>query len=398
MDLSRGVRLAELVASLSLATDLGLGQPLEHVLRSTRIALMLGEEMGLDDEERSIVFYTGLLFWVSCHADSHDQARWFGDDIALRADSYKVDQTGLAQVGFVIGHLGAGRSPVRRATTTASFLAGGSKTVEGFEVTACVLAGSFAQRLGLEPEVGEALRQSFERWDGKGVPEQLEGEKICLPARLLQLAFVAEVYLREVGVRGAVDAVRKRSGTQFDPALVEQFAGRADELLVALESEPSWEAVIDAEPALIRVLDEARLDEALEAVADFTDLKSPFTAGHSRGVAALAAEAARILGASDADVTLVRRAGLVHDLGKVGISNAIWDKPGPLTAVELERVRLHPYLTQRTLSFSPRLAALGAVAAQHHERLDGSGYPQGVSGRLSGHLPGCSRPRTSTTR
>jgi HD-GYP domain-containing protein (c-di-GMP phosphodiesterase class II)/DNA-binding CsgD family transcriptional regulator len=181
-------------------------------------------------------------------------------------------------------------------------------------------------------------------------------------------------------VDAAVAVARERSGSQFDPELVEVFCADAPLLFSDLDSLTTWPAVIDAEPALEIVLSDDELESALEAIADFTDLKSPWTIGHSRGVADLACAATEIYGVSDVDAKLVRRAGLVHDLGRLGVSNAIWDKRGPLTAAELERVRLHPYLTERMLASSVALAPIGAIAVQHHERLDGSGYPRGLSG------------------
>ena len=178
----------------------------------------------------------------------------------------------------------------------------------------------------------------------------------------------------------AVAVARERSGTQFDPGLVDVFCAEAPALFDDIDSATTWHAVIEAEPALEIVLSDAELESALEAIADFTDLKSPWTIGHSRGVADLAYAAATLYGLSAGDATLVRRAGLVHDLGRLGVSNAIWDKPGALTPTERERVRLHPYLTERMLASSGALAPLGAIAVQHHERLDGSGYPRGLSG------------------
>jgi HD-GYP domain-containing protein (c-di-GMP phosphodiesterase class II) len=146
----------------------------------------------------------------------------------------------------------------------------------------------------------------------------------------------------------------------------------------------SWGAVIEAQPGLRRNLPDGELDGALEAIADFADLKSPYTMGHSRAVADLAGEAGRLRGLTGDEVRALRRSGLVHDLGRLGVSNAIWDKRGTLTELERERVRLHPYFTERMLSGSPALASLGTLAAQHHERLDGSGYPRGVkAGALS---------------
>jgi HD-GYP domain-containing protein (c-di-GMP phosphodiesterase class II) len=141
--------------------------------------------------------------------------------------------------------------------------------------------------------------------------------------------------------------------------------------------------VIEAEPSLAPALSDSELQSALEAIADFTDLKSPWTIGHSRGVADLACAATRAFGLSDADATVVRRAGLLHDLGRLGVSNAVWDKRGPLTPAELEHVRLHPYLTERMLASSAALSPLGAIAVQHHERLDGSGYPRSLRGDAS---------------
>jgi HD-GYP domain-containing protein (c-di-GMP phosphodiesterase class II) len=204
----------------------------------------------------------------------------------------------------------------------------------------------------------------------------------------VQLADVVEVFHGRAGVDGAVAVARERGGTQFDPAIVECFCDSARELLAPLADTTGWDAVIGAQPGLRQTLSDAELDAALEAIADFADLKSPYTMGHSRAVADLAAEAGRRGGLSDDEVRTLRRAGLVHDLGRLGVSNAIWDKRGALSAVEFERVRLHPYLTERILSASSGLAPLGVLAAQHHERLDGSGYPRGLK---AGALSPCAR-------
>jgi HD-GYP domain-containing protein (c-di-GMP phosphodiesterase class II) len=229
-------------------------------------------------------------------------------------------------------------------------------------------------RLGLGNDVRTSLRQSYERWDGKG-PYGMKGEEILVASRLINLADVVEVFRRTSGVEGAIAIARERSGTQFDPALVEIFCEQAPMLLAELDAAPSWDQVIAAEPSLSGGVSGQELDAALEAIGDFSDLKSPWTIGHSRGVAELAAEAGHGSGVPACDVTTLRRASLVHDIGRLGVSNAVWDKRGALTAADVERVRLHPYLTERMLAFAPALAPLGAIAVQHHERLDGSGYP-----------------------
>ncbi len=375
------VRLAELVATLSLGTDLGMAQPMEHALRQSLIALRLGERLGLDESERVVVYYVGLLAWVGCHVDAYEQAKWFGDDTVFKGEARQVDMgRPLAAGAFVLGHVGSNRPLIQRARTGIAFMGDGRRAVQDMVENHWAATNELAAGLELGDEVRDSLYQTFERWDGKGAPAEARGAQIRVAARLVNLADVVEVFHRAGGIDAAIAVARERSGTQFDPRLVELFCAQAPALFADLDAAASWDAVIAAEPALAVVLSDEQLDTSLEAIADFVDIKSPWTIGHSRGVAELAAEAARGLGRSDDDVILVRRAGLLHDLGRLGVSNAIWDKRGPLTAPELERVRLHPYLTERMLASSAGLAPLGAIAVQHHERLDGSGYPRGLTG------------------
>ncbi|HEX6857653.1 MAG TPA: HD domain-containing phosphohydrolase [Streptosporangiaceae bacterium] len=379
-----GVRLAELLAVLSLGTDLGMGQPMEHVLRQCLISLRLTQAMGLDAADREVVFYAALLAWVGCHVDAYEQARWFGDDLALKSDFRRVD-FGSAAAGplFMLRHLGAGRPAGERVKLGAGFAGDGRRVAASMLENHWRAADGLAERLGLAQRVRDSVEQTFERWDGKG-PKGIRGEQLLVTSRLVNLADVVEVYHHAGGTEAAVAVARQRSGTQFDPQVVEVFAAEAEQLFADLDSASSWEAVIGAEPALGARLAEPDLDAALAAIADFTDVKSPFTIGHSRGVADLAGEAALRCGLGPAGSSLVRRAGLVHDLGRLGVSNAVWDKPGALSHAETERVRLHPYLTERMLACCPALAPLAAIAVQHHERLDGSGYPRGLSGGAIG--------------
>jgi HD-GYP domain-containing protein (c-di-GMP phosphodiesterase class II) len=374
------VRLAELVAALSLATDLGLGQPQEHVLRQTVIARRLAAAAGLPEEQQTAVFYVSLLAWVGCVSDSHEIAAWFGDDQRLRADSYTVDRTGVPMLRFVLGHVGEDAGPVRRLTMIGRFLAGGHGRMTRSMLGHCQTTGDIAGRLGLGDRVGTALRQAFERWDGKGVPGLAAGEQIDPVMRVVQIADDAEVFHRLQGVGAVSEMLRSRRGTEFDPALVDLFRGRAVGLLDGLDEVGAWDAVITGGGDLGPELREAELTGVLRVFADYADLKSPSWLGHSAGTAALAAGAARRLGLPVEEVTLVERAALVHDIGAIGVSAGIWDKPGPLSAADRERVRMHPYLTERTLARPRRLAEIGAVAALHHERIDGSGYPRGIRG------------------
>jgi HD-GYP domain-containing protein (c-di-GMP phosphodiesterase class II) len=373
-----GVRLAELVAALSLATDLGLGQPQEHIIRQTLIAMRVAELEGLSDDERAAIFYVSLLAWVGCVADAHEMGKWFGDDMSVRADSYLVDMTGAPMMRFMLGHVGGGSSPIRRLTMIGKFLAGGSNEVRASMASHCEASGDLSMRLGLGPEVRDPLQQAFERWDGKGSPGEHAGDAIARIMRIVHIANDVEMLHRLGGVDAATDMLRSRRGTEFDPALVDGFCAHAGDLLAALDVD-GWDTLIGGHDRLQRRLTEAELDTALEAFADYADVKSPYTLGHSRGVAALAATAAATVGLPSNDVVLVRRAGLVHDVGTIGVSSGILDKPGRLTAAERERVRTHPYLTARTFSKPAALGAIGQLAALHHERMDGSGYPSGLT-------------------
>ncbi len=379
-DTAVGVRLAELVAALSLATDLGLGQPQQHIIRQTLIAMRVAELEGLSAEERSAIFYVSLLAWVGCVADAHEMGKWFGDDMAVRAASYLVDLTGLPMMRLMVSHVASGSSPLRRFTMIGRFLAGGSREVQQSVASHCETSGDLSLRLGLGPEVRDPLQQAFERWDGKGSPAGLKGDQIARIMRIVHVANDAEALHRIGGVDAAVEMLRSRRGTEFDPELVDHFCAHADELLGFGEDLDGWDTLIGGHDALGRELTGAELDQALEAFADYADVKSPFTLGHSRGVALLAAAAAAAVGLPAGDVALVRRAALVHDVGAIGVPAGILDKAARLTEAERERIRTHPYLTARTFSKPTALADIGQLAAMHHERMDGSGYPSGVTG------------------
>jgi HD-GYP domain-containing protein (c-di-GMP phosphodiesterase class II) len=189
-----------------------------------------------------------------------------------------------------------------------------------------------------------------------------------------------EVAHRVGGVEGATKLARARSAKQFDPELATLFCASTAEILDDLDTLSTWTMVVDNEPALGVHLSDAQFDHALDAIAAFVDLKSPYFLGHSQAVAELVAEAATTTGMHAEDLRTLRRAGLAHGLGRLGISNSIWDKPGPLGAGERERVRMHPYLNERMLQQAPALAPLATITSQFRERLDGSGYPRRLSG------------------
>jgi HD-GYP domain-containing protein (c-di-GMP phosphodiesterase class II) len=379
IDLHR-VGLAELLASLSLGIDLGFGQPMEHVVRQCAIALRIGEHYGLDDGQRSVVYYTALLTNVGCHTDAHEQAKWFGDDIALKSDKYEYGLHGMRSAFAGIRRLGSGQPALHRFRVGLNFALSGHRELEGMIASHSALARSLAREVGLPETVQDAVAAAYEQWDGKGWPGSLKGDAIPIAARVSQIAEFIEVAHRSGGTEAATALAEKLAGSQFDPHVAACFVGAANDILAGLDTTSAWGQVIEAEPALSHPLSTPELDEALGAIADFVDLKSPYTLGHARGVAQIVEDAGAQLSLDSEQARTLRRAGLVQGLGRLGISNAIWDKPGPLGAGEWERVRLQPYLTERILQQSSMLAPIGALAGQLRERVDGSGYPHGLTG------------------
>jgi HD-GYP domain-containing protein (c-di-GMP phosphodiesterase class II) len=374
------LRLAELIAALSLGVDLGFGQPMEHVLRQCIIALRLAEQVGLDEQERSVVYYTAMLVNVACHSDAHEQARWFGDDIELKSGKYDHSPGSVAGIAATVRMFGAGNPMVHRFRLGLEFAISGYHDLSGMIDQHAALARQLARELQLPEAVQLAVGAAYEQWDGKGFPGECKGDNVPMAARISALAEYVEVAHRIGGVTAVVELATKRSGSQFDPALASELVSNGDLILGGLDKADTWESVISAEPALGVVLTGERIDAALLAVADFVDLKSPYTLGHARAVAELVTAAGTELGLPADDLRLLHRAGLVLGLGRLGVSNSIWDKAGTLGAGEWERVRLHPQLTERMLHQSRSLAPLGDLAGQLRERLDGSGYPRGLSG------------------
>jgi HD-GYP domain-containing protein (c-di-GMP phosphodiesterase class II) len=373
------VRLADLVAALSLGIDLGFGQPMEHVLRQCLIALRLAEALGLDEEQQLIVYYTSLLINVGCHSDAHEQAKWFGDDIAMKAGKYDHDFRSVRAALAGLRMLGAGRSPLQRLQIAIEFALSGHREADRMIAQHAEMARTLGAELELPPGVLDALGSSYERWDGRGWPGELGGEDVPLASRLSQAAEFFEVANRVGGPEAARELARERRGTQFDPAVCDAIDADAEAIVLGLDTGGTWEAVMAAEPLAIVVSGE-RFDAALLAVANFVDLKSPYFLGHARAVSEVAVAAGARLELAEPELRTLRRAGLLHDLGRLGVSNAVLDKRGPPSSGDWERLRFQPYLTERMLRQSEALSPLAGIAVQHRERLDGSGYPRGLSG------------------
>src|SRR6266516_1524103 len=372
------LRAAELVGALSLATDLGTGQQLEHALRTAVLAVRLGELAGASAKELADTYYVALLHASGCTSNGHEAALLYGDDIAHRAAFYLIDPTSPGEVlAFYRAHIGAGRPPEVRAALIEEAIANAGPRARDAFATMCEIAQRFAGWLDLGSRIQAALEYVFARWDGRGFPDA-RGDAIPLPMRLLHVARDISLFLSAAGPDEARAVVEGRTGAAYEPRLAGLAAQNFADLLAELDEARMWEQALEIEPfPQVRIAGE-RVDAAFMAIAALTGLKSPWFREHSTGVADLAEAAAWRMGLPAASVTLLRRAALAHDLGRVGVSNAIWEKPGPLGFGEWERVRLHPHFTERAFAQSPALAPIGLLAGSHHERLDGSGYHRGT--------------------
>jgi HD-GYP domain-containing protein (c-di-GMP phosphodiesterase class II) len=375
------IRAAEVVAGLSLATDLGTGQPLEHALRTAALAVRLGELAGASAQELADTYYVALLHSAGCTWDGHEATLAYGDDIAPRAGFALVDSGDLEEVvAFLKATVGGGRPAPEKDAMVQEALAHGLPRARETFATHCEVAQRFAGWLGFSSGTQAALEHVFERWDGKGLPGVTGGDELPLPVRLLHVARDISVFLSASNAADARGVIERRSGGAYEPRLADLAVGHLDDILADLDETRIWEQAMESEPFPQIWIAGERVDAAFTAMAAFTDLKSPWFREHSIGVAELAEATAWRMGLPAGGVTRVRRAALVHDLGRVGVSNAIWEKPGPLGFGEWEHVRLHPHFTERAFAQSPMLAPIGALGGSHHERLDGSGYHRGARG------------------
>jgi HD-GYP domain-containing protein (c-di-GMP phosphodiesterase class II) len=378
-------RLSDVMAALSIATDLAMGQPVSHALTTCVVAMRLGEALGFDDATMHDVYYESLLRYIGCNYDSNWLASVVGDEVALLTAVAPIDGADVPAIVAAIQanvqktHAAAGPEATARAFER---MKEGLPGIHGELFPGhCEVARQLATRLGFPARFVGTIGQLYARWDGKGVPH-IAGEDIAPAFLCVALAQDAVVFHRLAGVEAAREMARARRGGAHAPHVVDVFVAKAERLLAGLEQEPVWEVVQRLEPGAPRVLDEPALDDAFEALAEYGDIKSPWFLNHSHRVAALAQRAAERAGMSADTTRTLRRAALVHDIGKVAISSGLWAKAEPLTEEELARTRRHSYETGRIFGRSEALGSIGALAATHHEMLDGSGHHRALTADL----------------
>jgi HD-GYP domain-containing protein (c-di-GMP phosphodiesterase class II)/DNA-binding CsgD family transcriptional regulator len=342
------------------------------------IADALAEHLGAPPEERDATYWSTLFLAAGCTGVSFELSGFFGDDIAFRAGLFDK-LTNLSVLGYVMRRAGGDGGLGQRTKVRLDLLRSGMSSIAASLLAHCAVSAEMARRLDLGDAVVESLLQTFEQWDGKGIPDKLRGEQVGRAIRVANLAALVEVHDRAGGVPATLAAAAKAAST-VGPSVVASWSAVAGDVLPRVDAESSWEQVIAREPRTRGPLTNDELDAALELMADWADLKSPWLTGHSRGVASLAVAAGQCMGLPEEQLVGLRRAALVHDIGRNGVPNSIWDKPGPLTMSERERVRLHSYYTDRVLHRAGRLGLLASIASAGHERADGSGYPRAVTG------------------
>lgn len=376
----QGLRLAELLAAVSLATDLAHDVPGESALRDAVLAVELARLIGWDEPQASDAYYLALLYHIGCTGAVAAQSRLGGgDDVNVRhwmSEADFSDRPAMTRIAMTKLAPGWGSSGWARGM--AAFATAGRDMPEAFANMAEV-ASRLSARLGAGPRVSESLCHAYGRWDGKVFPALPRGDGLSAIARLVHLVHVAQAYHQVGGVAVADTVVRQRSGTEFDPDMARVWLENSNDLLSTLSGDSVWDQALAAEPEPRRRVSNAHLDEVSAALADFVDLATPFTRGHSTRVAELAEAAALGAGCAAEEATTTRRAGQVHDLGMVSVPNRVWSKRGSLSPTEWERVRMHPHHTQRILSLAEPLRAPATVAGLHHERIDGSGYHRGLA-------------------
>lgn len=371
------LRLADLLGSLAMAIDLGLGVPTDTMQRTALVAVRLARAAGLTEADTVAVYQLAFLRYVGCSTTSHETSHILGDElgigdllIATDAETMPLFQQALT----------AGKSEVEgQAVVARTFAAIDEGLFLRNHQSHCEAARLIALRLGLSETVQAALLQVYERWDGQSSQHLAEGEGISLPMRVVQVALVVAMEAPRRSPEGIAARLRLMGGNLLDPGLVAILAEDPAHFVAGLEAADLTQAVLEAEPGDPVLLSGPGIDTAFSAIADFGDFKSPHMLGHSRRVAALAAAAARAASMAETEVTDIGRAGLIHDIGRVGVQSNLLAKTGALTRAEHERIRLHSYLTGRVFADRPELARLGLLGSSHHERLDGSGYHRGLA-------------------
>ena len=384
-DCSADLRLSEIVAALSTSLDITEGQPAGHAVKTCLIGMRLAKEIGSESIDRSALFYALLLKDLGCSSNAAKMSNLFGaDDIITKRNFKWVDSKRLwDRVTYIARHVAPDGSPLTKAAKLLRLGAGGTKIARQVIQTRCERGASIAKLFGLSDATADAIRALDEHFDGRGHPLGLKGEQIPMLGRILCLAQTAEVFHARDGLDATIRMAKQRSGSWFDPQLVHALAATQHDqnFWSTLEGDQWRTQLAQHEPTdQLIIADDPMIDRLCYGFAQVVDAKSPWTRKHSEGVSLIAEGIGRELHLPIQQLHELRRVGLLHDIGKLGVSNLILDKQGPLTDSQLQQMRLHPTYSREILSHVPALNRLATLAGSHHEKLNGSGYDRGITG------------------
>lgn len=378
------VRLAELLGALSYALDLTEGQPVGHCIRSTWIGMQIGHRLALSEVELWELYYTVMLKDLGCSSNAARLCElYLSNDLHFKRD-FKILGSNLPQVlGFVLSHTGRRSALGQRLRAILNIMQNGGEIVDDLIQTRCHRGAEIAASLRFPANVSDGIYCLDEHWDGQGRPDRRLGKEIPINARIALVSQVADVFHIAAGPEAALEEVRTRAGSWFDPEVVACFEQSAADPAFwdMLQSERISDVVFDLAPAHSSIMvGESYLDDIARAFAQIVDSKSPFTSGHSERVAVYADLVAAEMGYSSIGRRWLKRAALLHDIGKLGVSNTILDKNGKLDDDEWVEMRRHATMSEDILSRVPVFSELAHIGGAHHERLDGQGYPRGLRG------------------
>jgi HD-GYP domain-containing protein (c-di-GMP phosphodiesterase class II) len=372
------LRLADLLGGLSIVADLGFGLPRETSMRSCLIGTALARKVGASENQARDVFYTTLLMHMGCIALAHETAAVLGDEVVFTGAVARLNPSDPSDIlEMLVAEITVGMTPRARARVARFLAEHGQEFGAAFDTGACEVGRETARRIGLGAGVQRALHEIHEWWNGGGAPQGLKEEDIALPARIARVAADAALFDDLGGADLAAEALRRRSGWLLDPSIVAAFLVNPAEFVAEAHTGDPRQRILEVEPAPVVERDAAGLTEVAAAFGNLADVKTTFTLGHSSSVAGVATMAAAKLRLDAPTTALLELAAHLHDIGVVGISDVIWEKPGPLTTAEWEQVRMHTYHSERILATSRSLESVAPIVGMHHERPDGSGYHRG---------------------
>jgi HD-GYP domain-containing protein (c-di-GMP phosphodiesterase class II)/predicted DNA-binding protein (UPF0251 family) len=375
------LRLTDLLCGLSIVADMGFGLTPGQAMRSCLMATALARKLDLSESQVADAFYTALLMHIGCVSMSHETSVLFGNELVV---TRAVSMTNLADpedfVVTLIPEITKGMNPSESQRLASAVVVSGPTFGQLYDTASTEVARVTARRIGLPQSTQRCLYEVAESFDGGGAPVGLKGDEISPASRIVRLAADAAVFNDLGDADVIVEALKKRAGGTLDPELVDAFTRNASDLVAEASASDPRDRVLEVEPQPVAWRDEGQLLEVAAAFGDIADLKAPFMQQHASRVASLSASAANRCGLDDSSTVRLRIAALLHNIGRVGVSNVVWEKPGALSIAEWELVRMHPYHSERILASSRTLEPTARVAGMHHERLDGSGYHRGSTG------------------